>query len=357
VIALPAVAAVAVLGPFANAAADLRRYGLAPIPLGGDEGKTPLIRGFMKWGAPPPIPKLDKWAAQFPGANIGIVTGPRSKVTVIDIDSADPALWRAMEDRFGHTPLKVRTPSGGLHLYYRHNGEGCRNLRGGEGPPVDVKGAGGLVVVPPSVRICGTHAGREYEFISGDWCELGRLPTLRPRSLSASKPGVMSLRATKEGHRNNSLFRHLLRQARHCDTIEALLDVAETINIDFDPPLSDAEVGKTAASAWQYQIAGRNWVGSKGHVNLDFLEFDALLRDDPHGVENAVLLIQLRRKHWNRQAFAAPPEALSKAKLVPGWGPKKYARSLRALVALGFLKIVHKGGRGPNAPHLYAFGP
>ena len=69
-----------------------------------------------------------------------------------------------MIERFGDTPLKTRTPSGGCHLWYRHNGE-----PGGLSPhiPVQLKAAGGFVVVPPSVRPSGPHADRLYEFVEG----------------------------------------------------------------------------------------------------------------------------------------------------------------------------------------------
>src|SRR5439155_10559446 len=110
--------------------------GLFPIPLGGPDGKQPRIRGFTK------MPRLSlatvrKWIVRFPGANIGIVTGGVSGVIVPDIDSTDRADFDVVEERFGQTPLKVRTPSGGVHLYYRNSGERCRDLR--PELPVDFK--------------------------------------------------------------------------------------------------------------------------------------------------------------------------------------------------------------------------
>jgi hypothetical protein len=36
-------------GPFAEAAMALRDYGLAPVPLGGEDGRHPRVRGFNAW--------------------------------------------------------------------------------------------------------------------------------------------------------------------------------------------------------------------------------------------------------------------------------------------------------------------
>jgi hypothetical protein len=147
-------------GAFAAAAEDLWRRGLFPIPLGGHDGEEPLIRGFTKMRRPS-LATVQRWAVRFPGANIGVVTGAVSQILVIVINSADPAILRAVEARFGQSPMIVRTPSGGWHLYYRFAGERCTNLRA-EGLPVDIKGEGGYVVAPPSVRQSGENAGKAY---------------------------------------------------------------------------------------------------------------------------------------------------------------------------------------------------
>jgi hypothetical protein len=55
---------------------------------------------------------IRSWVAKFPDANVGIVTGSLSWVSVIDVDSADLMVQRRMIERFGDTPLKTRTPSG-----------------------------------------------------------------------------------------------------------------------------------------------------------------------------------------------------------------------------------------------------
>ena len=148
-------------GPFAAVALELHKHGLVPIPLGGDEGNKPQVR-FATLKRSPSRQTLEKWARQHGQANIGVLTG-LSNLTVVDID--DPALLEAMLARFGNTPLQVETPRGGAHLYYRSGGERCADLRSEEGLAVDIKGLGGMVVAPPSIRPSGPHRGKQYGFV------------------------------------------------------------------------------------------------------------------------------------------------------------------------------------------------
>ena len=146
--------------------------------MGGENGKKPLVTHFTKWKRRPDLKTIQKWINRYSDENVGIVTGPLSGITVVDIDSADPNVQRAMIERFGDTPLKVRTPSGGCHLWYCHNGEASANLS--PDIPVQIKASGGIVVVPPSVRPTGSHVGRTYEFIEGSLADLTRLPAISP---------------------------------------------------------------------------------------------------------------------------------------------------------------------------------
>ena len=120
--------------------------------------------------------RLRQLVLRFPEANVGILTG-LSRIFVVDIDQAH--LAEDMIRRFGATPLMVETPSGGIHLYYRASGERCGDLRRTEQLPVDLKGIGGFVVVPPSVRPSGQHAASS----TGSWKAHGRtLPGCPPSS-------------------------------------------------------------------------------------------------------------------------------------------------------------------------------
>jgi Bifunctional DNA primase/polymerase, N-terminal len=148
-----AIAEEGVPGPFRDAALDLLARGLAVVPCGGADGKVPLIH-WGKWTKRPGFRFVEKMVRRHPSANIGIVTGCPSGINLVDCDGDVDA----MIARCGDTPLKAGTPSGGMHLYYRFAGERCANLRG-EGLNVDVRGAGGIAIVPPSVRPSGPLRG------------------------------------------------------------------------------------------------------------------------------------------------------------------------------------------------------
>ncbi len=326
-------------GPFRDAAVDLCRHGLAVIPVGGDDGKVPAVT-WGKWRRPPGRQFVDTLVQKFPAHNIGAICH-LSGVTVVDIDNAE--LVDLMAGRCGDTPLMTRTPSGGIHLWYRHDGEQSANLRAAEGLAVDVKGVGGFVVVPPSIRPSGKHAGKTYQFLAGSWADLGRLQRAKPGSLpKVDAAAPHALRAVRAGTRNNTLFKLLLRQVRHCDDLDCLLDVAGTINSDFVPPLPDAEVTKTAASVWKTETEGRNWAGRKEAMVMTTATELQILKQNP----DAYLLRSiLQCSHGASDLpFAVSPKAMADADLIPGWGRKRYETARDWLVANGFLVVVHTGG-------------
>jgi hypothetical protein len=100
--------------------------------------------------------------------NIGLACGP-SRLVVVDLDTHGPLPddWRLPGVHHGRDVLAllaewagqpwpvtymVKTPTGGLHLYYTApGGTEIRNSAGKIGPLVDVRGAGGYVLAAGSV--------------------------------------------------------------------------------------------------------------------------------------------------------------------------------------------------------------
>jgi hypothetical protein len=339
------------LGPFASAAEALRRAGLTPIPAGGEDGKRPLVTGFTKWKRRLGVNTVRKWVDKHPDANVGVVAGPLSGISVIDIDSVDPMLQQQMVERFGDTPLKTRTPSGGCHLWYQYNGEASADFT--QYVPVQLKAAGGSVVVPPSVRPSGDYAGRSYEFVEGSLADLVRLTPLRTGSVDRgpAAPNPIRLRAVKEGHRNNSLFRHLLYHAPYCDDVEALLDVATTFGLhDCDPSLPNAEIVKTVCSVWRMHDEGRLWAkGSEPRVVIQKTVIDVLSGDA------LKFYLTLQLTHFDRPDFALSPKAMAKAEVILGWSHQRYRTARDELLEKRQMKMIHKGGSRPGDPSLFAF--
>ena len=154
----------------------------------------------------------------------------------------------------------------------------------------------------------------------------------------------------KEGRRNDTAFLDLLREARSCDSLDALQDVAETINASFDPPMSDTELAGVVGKVWKYETTGNNWNG--GEPMIAFTDSHmAILEAHPYGM---ALRVHLERKHGARlEPFAIVAPAMAEAHCIPGWGWKSYRTATTWLVKTDFLRVIHKGGKGPGDAWLY----
>jgi hypothetical protein len=101
----------------------------------------------------------------------------------------------------------------------------------------------------------------EYRIDRGTMDDLAELPTIRTEK--ALQPAQRGAEA-KEGSRNQAVWEHCMRSVRWCDSLDALLDVANTFNGELMPPLAEAEVIKTAKSAWHYEQRGENRFSHRG---------------------------------------------------------------------------------------------
>ncbi|MFP5377867.1 MAG: bifunctional DNA primase/polymerase [Acidimicrobiia bacterium] len=134
-----------------------------------------------------------RWWRRWPGANVGLRTG--DGLVVVDVDPAHGGAdsLAALEADHGALPATatVRTGSGGLHVYFRHDGP-LRNSAGALGPGLDVRADGGYVIAPPSWHV----AGAPYRWTSTaplaplpGWV-LGRLTRPAPPRPVAAPPSV-----------------------------------------------------------------------------------------------------------------------------------------------------------------------
>jgi Bifunctional DNA primase/polymerase, N-terminal/Primase C terminal 2 (PriCT-2) len=93
---------------------------------------------------------------------IGIPTGAVNGIVVIEADTPEGhnvdglASLKQLEAKHGALPetLTGESPTGSLHRYYNHPGNGAevRCTTSELGPGIDVKGDGGMVIAPPSLR-------------------------------------------------------------------------------------------------------------------------------------------------------------------------------------------------------------
>jgi hypothetical protein len=301
-----------------------------------------MLRGYNKTLITPG--NVATFQKKFGAANVALVTGP-SHINVLDID--DPDLLQAMRHRFGDSPLIVKTAGrGGYQIYYRQSAHvKLTDLRSSEGIPVEIKAAGSIVVAPPSRN---PTTGRNYEFVEGDFSveTLRQLPTMNVQAIYGATSAAQH-RAICEGLRNNWLFSVCMRAAVHCDTFEALLDVAKTRNDECEPALDDAEVMKVASSAWRYTVKGLNFTGGKGAVILSREEIEELCKRNPG--DHFLFSLRLRLEHTARvergETFALSTPAMEQAGTFDGWSRQNLRTAIKNALRDGFLKKV-SGGRG-----------
>src|SRR5262249_12013895 len=90
---------------------------IATFPV--DDNKKPQIRRWNRLG----LSGSARLAQRFTEANgIGFQVGPRSQITVLDIDTDNERIVADALSEHGETPFLVRT-GGGYHAYYRYSGE------------------------------------------------------------------------------------------------------------------------------------------------------------------------------------------------------------------------------------------
>lgn len=310
--------------------------GLPVFPV-DTRNKRPAVRGWQKATAR----RARGWATKPDLANadgIGIVMGAPSGLVEVDVDAVGDAWVSAAIERFGPTPIIIKTASGKAKLWYRHNGEG-RHIRPLDGLPIDVLG-GGFTIAPPSWR---DDIGQRYSFVSGDLSSLQGLPPIRSGALQVGFSRAAE--SVRVGQRNDSLFRYCMTQARFCDDADALADTASTWASAFPDPLSAAEVEATARSAWRYESEGRNYLGlKKPQLNAQDKIMDDLI-DQPDAF---TLYLMFQRWHSQRPCFAIAPTAMSKAGSPP-WHRTRIIRARDILLERGYLTEVASPRRGVSA--------
>lgn len=173
--------------------------------------------------------RVAAWWRWFPTANIGIPTG--RLVDVLDVDvhaigTGFPVLRTLQQERlipgWGQA---VRSPSGGLHLYYPADSGHLQGSWSRGRAHVDFRGVGGYIIAPPSA-VTTSHGDRGYQVIAHgktprpvdaetirEFLTPKPAPAARTTASSPSAPGKASFErirdwvaALPEGNRNAGLF-------------------------------------------------------------------------------------------------------------------------------------------------------
>lgn len=126
-----------------NLALSLAAAGTPVFPCRPENKRPYTSNGFKSASVFPHV--LRRWWADWPDALVGVPTGERTNVWVLDMDSYKGATEADLPHALPPTRI-VRTRSGGRHFYFHHAGLG--NSPGRLPPGWDVRGQGGFVLVP-----------------------------------------------------------------------------------------------------------------------------------------------------------------------------------------------------------------
>ena len=219
--------------------------GWAVLPL---NGKLPRTEHGVKDASTDPV-KIKGWLTVWKDANIGIATGAKSGLVVLDLDG--PEGEESVKGK--HIPPCPQQRTGkGTHFFFQHPGKPIGN-KVRLLPGVDIRGDGGYVVLAPSLHACGVR----YEWtIPPD----GEAPPSMPEwliELCAKPPAPSTATAPGEkimvGRRNDSLFRRASwMRGKGWSAGAILAALIEENKNRCEPPLGEDEIRRIAESAGNY---------------------------------------------------------------------------------------------------------
>lgn len=239
-------------------------------------GKKPTIKDWPN-RATTDRSRIHSWWNRWPQANIGIPTGKRSGLLVIDVDpgAGGRASLDRLEEERGITPtLTATTGGGGIHLVYRYPAGEIRNSAGKLAAGVDVRGEGGYIVAPPS------HTEGPYRWLdrrspadAPPWmveelAKAGEKHTTRsvqtrgsrlrpagegPQGLAPADTGPIPT-----GERNDTLYRLACSwRAAGAEEEEIAAELERVNEARCTTPISGEELAKIARSASRYPAGVR----------------------------------------------------------------------------------------------------
>ena len=212
--------------------------------------------------------QIRKWWTETPEANIGGKTGEMSGGIVgVDLDEKNGqhgieqfADWEKQNGiKTPETP-KVKTPHGGIHIYFKATSYVPSVRHGTWLQDVDTRGWTGQILLPPSIV-----DGERYEWVvspeDADFASESEyaavsflLDSIREAEANKSSGTFTAPAEILDGERNNTLFREAcsLQSKGLCD--EAIYAAIETENkTKCNPPLPDREVHSLIKSALKYE--------------------------------------------------------------------------------------------------------
>lgn len=182
--------------------------GWSVIPIRPDT-KKPCVSWKEFQDRQPTEEEIGGWCARWPSAYVALITGALSGIVAVDCDS--PQAIQFCRSSGIWSPVRVRTPRGGLHLYFRHPRDGTwRGPRVGSNstgidwpqfPGLDFRGDGSYPLLPPSKDyIWEVDPGFSLDDTS-DWPVWSGWPMAQPPDLPSFDALDLSAAHVTDGNR------------------------------------------------------------------------------------------------------------------------------------------------------------
>jgi len=257
-----------------NEALNYLKEGLSVIPVRGphysvgitdDEraksSKTSLISWLPYQKRLPEEDEVRQWFTKWPKANIACITWKISGIAVVDFDSTE-AVQTALRLRLLNTPT-VKTARG-VHAYYKYPSNKIIRNVANEKTKIDIRGEGGIIILPPSLHM----SGHRYEWVYKK--RLGSMPLMelpdifleegnrRERGSNNYNNLKTLYKGVKQGERNHTLARLCGSWFNDGLTPDECLQMAIVWNMQNEPPMERAEIETTIKSIMRYRKGTKN---------------------------------------------------------------------------------------------------
>lgn len=321
----------------------LYSQGCGLIPLGGGDGKRPLVSGWHRRKRLP-FEKCVAVMEKHDSLTYGLLL---DGLAVVDCDSDDEATRAYVAHQFPPSPLTVQTARG-RHLYYRAKGSPGLTPRA-DGVAIDIKhGRNQFVVGPGSIRPDGTEYGCDQGGLS-----LAQLPLLAT-TFKAKSPEFPP--RIPKGRRNKTLCHHAIAIVETCDSENELLENLEAytrVYAEEYESITQKELDGIANWAWGKRCSNQVYVGRNSEVRIHRQALERL-RGNDNGADATALYATLIDFHGHRpgKRFAIVPDAMRRDRLIP-YGRTRGYKAVETLIELQLLRRVRRSrNRMPAAYQL-----